>query len=107
MKYHRTILGCQLLDPRERQVDRARNALPHMLIGIAYINQPRALGDQPLRLWRAQCGNGHGLVLLAIKLIKRAKQRLGARVGNAIPKRLALAAEGDESLIAHLSKVLR
>jgi hypothetical protein len=39
--------------------------------------------------------------------LQRGEELLDARIGDAVPERLAFAPEGDEALLAHLREVLR
>ena len=47
------------------------------------------------------------LARLAIELVEHAEELLDARVGDAVPDRLALAPGGDDALIPHLGQMLR
>src|SRR5665648_464702 len=48
-----------------------------------------------------------GLGVAAIELLEIAEQQFGARLGDAVPKRLAVAPKVDEPLLAHLGEMLR
>ena len=48
-----------------------------------------------------------GLGLLAEQLVEGGEELLDARIGDAVPDRLALAPEGDDALLPHLGEMLR
>src|SRR3546814_4954555 len=46
-------------------------------------------------------------VLLTVEWREGDEERLGSRIGDPIPERLAFAAESDQAFIAHLRQMLR
>ena len=84
-----------------------------MLVGLADVDQDGALVEQALRAAAASMVGRDMTVsfparsVLAIETVQGREQALDPRIGDPVPERLGVAAEGHDAFLAHAREVLR